>query len=174
MDLAAPVLWKSIRSLSRGIFCTFYCEHISSGSGNTEFLEQTECCLSMWYCRHRAACLGRAKALWWWTELWSPHDLPIQAAWSGSWANINIRCCLGFSGYFYIVNKKPQGLFSGPEANWPSVACMSTATVTLTEESECIQSTTGRVFLPQAHAWALSCRVPGCSNQSGVTQLLRF
>lgn len=44
-DLEAPVLWKNIRSLYECFECTFCCEHISLGRGNTEFLE-LECCLS--------------------------------------------------------------------------------------------------------------------------------
>lgn len=170
MDLAAPVLWKSIRSLSKRDTL-----HVLLWAHQLRIWEQwvpgTDRVLSVHVVMQaQSSLLGQSQGLRWWTELWSPRDLPIQAAWSGSWANINTQCCLSFSGYFYIVNKKPQGLFSGPRANWPSLVCISTATVTLTEECECIPSTTGKGVL----AWVLSCRVPGCSNQSGVTQLLRF
>lgn len=97
--------------------------------------------------RLRAACLGRANKLQWWTELCSPYDWAIHAAWSRSWASINTWCRLSFSGYFYILNIKPQGLFLSPEANWPSLACIRVAKVTVTEESDCIWSTTGNCSL---------------------------
>lgn len=112
--------------------------------------------------------LGKSQR--WWTELCSLCDLPIHTVWARSWANINTWCCFGFCGYFYIVNIKPWGLFSGLEANWPSLACLSRAKVILTEKSDCIQSTTGKLFLLQAHAWVLSRRVFGYRH---VT-LLRF
>lgn len=127
MDLAAPVLWKNIRSLSkRDILNAHFTVSTSAQDLGT---------LSSWN-QSTVSLHGNAgsEQLAWEEPKSSSGgqscDLPSHSAWPRSWANVNTWCCLSFPGYFYIVNIKPRGLFFGPKANWPSLACSSTAQVT--------------------------------------------